>query len=202
MTAGEPSCIVVLVSHFSRMAYTTVPELSFLEVYLKSRAANFYNGLKAGVQWGFKRNRTLAYCHVAPPTLTSSENKITGVQTRSSNWTDPRHLIIVFPNGTGMCFVYITIVLGQPSGVSKEVSLYTTTDWVKLICQSVGGKGSIMLMTNQLQSVGGKGLIMLMTTPVSRWQRVSNVNDRPTLENSPSFTAKTLSTQKHAAWLW
>ena len=56
VTAGAPSCSVVLVSHFNRMAYTTVPELSFLEVYLKSRAANFFNGLKAGEQWAFKRN--------------------------------------------------------------------------------------------------------------------------------------------------
>ena len=142
--AGAPSCSVVLVSHFSRMAYTTMPELSFLEVYLKSRAANFCNGLKAGVQWAFKRNWTLAYSHVVLPTLTSSKNKIMGVQTRTSNWTDPRHLIIIFQNSMGTCFVYVTIVLGQPSGVSKEVSLYTTTDWVKLICQSVGGKGSIM----------------------------------------------------------
>ena len=38
----------------------------------------------------------------------------------------------------GACFVSITIVglLGQPAGLSKEVCLYSGTDWLKLICQS------------------------------------------------------------------
>ena len=47
----------------------------------------------------------------------------------------------------------------------------------------MGGKGSVMLMTDQLQSVGGKGSVIL-TTPISGWQGVNNVNDRPTLANS------------------
>ena len=29
-----------------------------------------------------------------------------------------------------MCFVYATVVLGQPTGLSEEVSLYAGTDWL------------------------------------------------------------------------
>ena len=41
-----------------------------------------------------------------------------------------------------MCCIYITWVLGKPAGLSKKVCLYTSTDWLKLTCQSEGGKRS------------------------------------------------------------
>lgn len=46
-------------------------------------------------------------------------------------------LITVFENGTGICFVDITMVLEEPMGWSWEVCLHTGTDWLKLICQRV-----------------------------------------------------------------
>ena len=36
-----------------------------------------------------------------------------------------------------MHFVYIKMVLGQSTGLSKEVCLHAGTDWPKLTCQSV-----------------------------------------------------------------
>ena len=57
----------------------------------------------------------------------------------SSN-TDPKHLMIVPDNGMVTCFVHITVTLGQPAGLSKEVCLYAGADWLKLICQSEGGE--------------------------------------------------------------
>lgn len=56
---------------------------------------------------------------------------------------DPGCLIIVFENATGTCFACITLVLGQPAGLSKEVCLYSCADWIKLACQSEGGEGSV-----------------------------------------------------------
>ena len=79
------------------------------------------------------------YCHYwpltfsqrAPPTYSSGINKMTCVPARA--W------IIVFWNSTGSCVVYITLVLGQLSGLSKDACLYTGADRLELICQSEDG---------------------------------------------------------------
>ena len=50
-----------------------------------------------------------------------------------SNCIDLWRLVIVFENNTATYFFYITMVLGQPAGLSKEVCLYADSDWLKLI---------------------------------------------------------------------
>ena len=59
-------------------------------------------------------------------------------QTRSSTHLNERSKQHdVCSNNTGTCFDYITVALGQPARVSKEVSLHGAgADWLKLICQS------------------------------------------------------------------
>ena len=42
----------------------------------------------------------------------------------------------------GTWFVYTTPVLGQPTNLFKEVCLHPGADWLKVICQSEGGKRS------------------------------------------------------------
>lgn len=50
----------------------------------------------------------------------------------------------------GVCFVFITMVLGQQMDWTKEVCLYTGADWLKLVCQSGGGKRSILAQSSAL----------------------------------------------------
>ena len=50
---------------------------------------------------------------------------------------------MVSKTSQGTCFVYITLVFGGRASLSKEVCLYAGADWLKLICQSEGGEGSI-----------------------------------------------------------
>ena len=38
----------------------------------------------------------------------------------------------VFENNTATCFVYATVVIGQPAGLSKEACLYADSDWLSL----------------------------------------------------------------------
>ena len=46
----------------------------------------------------------------------------------------------------GTCFVYSTVVLGQPAGLSEKVCLLAgAADW--LICRSDGGERTILPMT-------------------------------------------------------
>ena len=49
--------------------------------------------------------------------------------------------------------MYITVVLGQSVGLSKEVCLYTDADWLKLICQSEGGERSVISYAWQREAI-------------------------------------------------
>lgn len=53
------------------------------------------------------------------------------------NCTHQRGLIFFPENSTGMCFVYITTVLGQPAGLSKEVCVCSC--WLAKAHRSVNG---------------------------------------------------------------
>ena len=46
----------------------------------------------------------------------------------------------VLDNGKGTCFVCITVVLGQPACLSKEVCLNAGADWPNLLSVRGGGK--------------------------------------------------------------
>ena len=49
----------------------------------------------------------------------------------------------VFENiALGICFVYITMELGQSARLSKGVCLYAGPDWLKHVCQSAAGERS------------------------------------------------------------
>ena len=48
--------------------------------------------------------------------------------------TYPKRWIIVFGNSMDTSFVYITIVLGQPAGWSKEARLYAALFGQNLMC--------------------------------------------------------------------
>ena len=50
---------------------------------------------------------------------------------RPNRLTYPRRWIIVFGNSMDTSFVYITILLGQPAGLSKEARLYAGAVWPK-----------------------------------------------------------------------
>ena len=43
----------------------------------------------------------------------------------------------MYSKTTGTYFLSITMVLGQPAGLSKEVCLYAGADWLKVVCQLV-----------------------------------------------------------------
>ena len=56
-------------------------------------------------------------------------------------------------------FVYTTMVLGQPAGLSKSVCLYAGADWLRLVCQSEGGRGQIscaLVLLGNCRSAGYK----------------------------------------------
>ena len=57
-------------------------------------------------------------------------------------------IITVFENNTDMWFVYATMLLRQSVGLSKEACFYAGADWLKLICQSVGGWNSVVAVKN------------------------------------------------------
>ena len=60
---------------------------------------------------------TFAFSQIVPPTKTNEVNNITNAQTQASNCKDRRRMITVFQNSEGSCFVCITRVLGQTSGL-------------------------------------------------------------------------------------
>ena len=53
-------------------------------------------------------------------------------------------------NSTGISFVYITLVLGQPIGLPRKVCLYAGADWLTFICHSEGGGKSVLLLDGLL----------------------------------------------------
>ena len=53
------------------------------------------------------------------------------VQTHDSICTAPKHFTIVSENGTATRFVYSTIILGQPAGLSQEACLHAGADWLR-----------------------------------------------------------------------
>ena len=49
--------------------------------------------------------------------------------------TAQNQITVFVSNSTGICFVCVTMVPGQPESLSKEVCLYKTADWLKCTCQ-------------------------------------------------------------------
>ena len=47
------------------------------------------------------------------------------------------------------------MILRQPTGLSKEASLYAGADWLKLICQSQGGMTKLKSCVNVEMAVLG-----------------------------------------------
>ena len=50
--------------------------------------------------------------------------------------------------GARAWFTSVTVVLGQPAGLSKEVCLYAGADWLQLVGQSESGERSDGLQWN------------------------------------------------------
>ena len=50
----------------------------------------------------------------------------------------------------GTCFVYITVIVGWPVGLSKEVCLHAGADWRKLVCHSEGGERSVTMTVGSI----------------------------------------------------
>ena len=71
----------------------------------------------------------------------------------NSNCAHTKRLIVVFKNSTGACFVYITVVLGQSLGLSKEMCRHADADWQKLICQSEGGERTVISYAWQRETI-------------------------------------------------
>ena len=57
---------------------------------------------------------------------------MTGVQKHTLIWTASKRFTVVFENNTATCFLYTTIVPGQPTSLSKEACLYAGADWLSL----------------------------------------------------------------------
>ena len=64
----------------------------------------------------------------APPTKTSKVNNTMRVGTYGSIYAFPKRFNVVFKNNTATCFADITILLGQPDGLSTETCLYAGAD--------------------------------------------------------------------------
>ena len=49
----------------------------------------------------------------------------------------------VFESSTATCFVYTTVVLGQPAGLSKEACLYAGAEWLTVFVSRRMARGQL-----------------------------------------------------------
>ena len=72
-------------------------------------------------------------------------------------------------NSTGISFVYIALVLGQPIGLPRKVCLYAGADWLTFICHSEGGGKSVLLLDGLLVKKIKTAMAFALYTYTGTW---------------------------------